>query len=118
MQRIRVGDIVLLRNVALTAFRDTVYGQSLNPAITRARTTVDVLMSGVGVSIEQLGGLPGAVVAMFMRVKRWAKSHIATDSGNSRKRKERSVERNRPTTRAFEASMRDEYLPPDTMEAV
>jgi hypothetical protein len=115
MQRIRAGNIVLLRNVALTSFRDTVYGQSLNPAITRARTTVDVVMSDVGVSVEQLGGLPAAVVGMFMRVKRWARTHIATDSVNSRKRKERSTERNNPASR-FDTSTRDEGLPPDTME--
>jgi hypothetical protein len=118
MQRIRVGNIVLLRNVALTSFRDTVYGQSLNPAITRARTTVSVLMSDVGVSVEQLGGLPNTMVGTFMRVKKWARTHIATDSVKSRKRKERSSQIDRPATRSFESSTRDEYLPPDTMEAV
>ena len=117
MQCIRVGNIVLLRNVALTSFRDTVYGQSLNPAITRARTTVDVLMSDVGVSVERLGGLPNTMVGTFMRVKKWARSHIATDAVNARKRKERPSQIHRPATRAFK-STRDEYLPPDTMEAV
>jgi hypothetical protein len=118
MQRLRVGNIVLLRNVALTSFRDTVYGQSLNPTITRARTTVDVLMSDVGVSVEQLGGLPNTMVGAFMRVKRWSRTHIATDSVNSRKRRNRSPEDDRPATRAFESPTRGEYLPPDTMEAV
>jgi hypothetical protein len=118
MQRLRVGNIVLLRNVALTSFRDTVYGQSLNPTITRARTTVDVLMSDVGVSVEQLGGLPNTMVGAFMRVKRWSRTHIATDSVNPRKRRNRSPEDDRPATRAFESPTRGEYLPPDTMEAV
>lgn len=44
LEGLRTGDIVLLRNIALTAFRGTVYGQSLNPSISRARTAVDVLV--------------------------------------------------------------------------
>ena len=38
LERLRVGNIILLRNIAVTSFQNIVYGQSLNTSITRART--------------------------------------------------------------------------------
>ncbi|KAF2248043.1 hypothetical protein BU26DRAFT_326110 [Trematosphaeria pertusa] len=116
LERVRVGDILLLRNIALNIFRDTVYGQSLNPSITRVKTTIEVLMSGGGISSYQLGALPGAVVAAFMRVKKWANTHVAPDRGPSRKRKGRP-EGSALAKRSLRSSdVHNETLPPDTLE--
>jgi hypothetical protein len=118
LQSIKVGDILLLRNIALTSFRDTVFGQSLNPGITRARTGVDVLMRSSGISVGQLGGLPAPVVEAFMRVKRWAKAHIASNIAGSRKRKGSISKQDEYVKRAFGNQDLDNSMPPDTMESV
>ncbi|KAF2204511.1 hypothetical protein GQ43DRAFT_349403, partial [Delitschia confertaspora ATCC 74209] len=78
LENLRVGDILLLRNIALSVFRDAVYGQSLNPSITRARTMVDVLMRGNGIPSVPLNELPATVRDKFTRVKRWASDHVAS----------------------------------------
>jgi hypothetical protein len=118
LQAVNIGDILLLRNIALTSFRDTVFGQSLNPAITRARTSVDVLMSSSGVSVGQLGGLPAPVVETFMRVKRWARAHVASHNTNTRKRKGSAVSRKKSAKWSFSNHDIENSMPPDTMEAV
>lgn len=117
LERLQVGEILLLRNIALTSFRDTVYGQSLNTAITRARTSVDVLMKGSGMSVAQVGGLPALVVETFMRVKKWARSHVAGEREHIRKRKGGPSRPGNAAKRSFLSPARDEDLPPDTMEA-
>ena len=116
LQSIKVGDILLLRNIALTSFRESVFGQSLNPGITRARTCVDVLMRSSGISVGQLGGLPAPVVEAFMRVKRWAKAHVASDSAGSRKRKGSATKQDKYAKRTFGNHDLDSSMPPDTME--
>lgn len=117
LQRIKAGDILLLRNIALNTFRDNVYGQSLNLSIARVQTSVQVLMSGTGVSSRQLGALPAPVVTAFMRVKKWANVHVASDV--HRKRKDESQISNRSTKRSFRSvGNYDEELPPDTMEPI
>jgi hypothetical protein len=118
LERMKVGDILLLRNIALTSFRDVVYGQSLNPIIARARTTIDVLMKSSGVSVGQLSGLPVPVFETFTRVKRWARTHVAVNEGGSRKRKETSTAKDRSGKRRVTSPLPDDSLPPDTMEAV
>ncbi|KAF1832254.1 hypothetical protein BDW02DRAFT_600119 [Decorospora gaudefroyi] len=117
LQSIKVGDILLLRNIALTSFRDTVFGQSLNPAITRARTDIDVLMRSNGVSFGQLGGLAAPVVETFTRVKRWARVHVAPDNVGSRKRRGSAPKSDTKAKRTC-ANRAEEYMPPDTMEEV
>lgn len=113
---LQVSDILLLRNIALASFRDTVYGQSLNTTITRARTSVDVLMKSSGMSVAQVGGLPASVVETFMRVKRWARSHVAGEPQHTRKRKGGPSRSENAAKRPFLSSARDDDLPPDTME--
>lgn len=115
LESVKIGDILLLRNIALTSFRDTVYGQSLNTAITRARTSIDVLMKSNGVSVGQL---PATIVETFSRVKRWAKIHVAAAGVGSRKRKGSSTKGDRYAKRPFQSSEQEETLPPDTMESV
>jgi hypothetical protein len=117
LQRSKVGDILLLRNVVLNVFRDDVYGQSLNPSITRARTTLEVLKRGDGFSAVNLSALPTTVAETFVRVKRWANVHVAADSANSRKRKGSIKKKKQPAKRNFSSDLNNETLPPDTMEA-
>lgn len=116
LERLQVGNILLLRNIALTSFRDTVYGQSLNTAITRARTSIDVLTKSGGMSVMQVGGLPASVVEAFTRVKRWTRSHVAGEPEHTRKRRDGSLRPGNAVKRAFLSSARDDDLPPDTME--
>jgi hypothetical protein len=118
LQSIQIGDILLLRNIALTSYRDTVHGQSLNPSIVRARTSVDVLMPGIGSSGRRLEALPEPILEAFRRVKRWARAHIAVTDGGSRKRRGTSTGRGSPTKRTPASSAHDECLPPDTMESI
>ena len=118
LQIIKTGDILLLRNVALNAFRDDVYGQSLNPSITRARTSIDVLMNSSGISNRQLAALPAHVAAAFTRVRKWANTHIASNRTAQKKRKEESQRQNLPQKRVLRSSsFHEETLPPDTMES-
>ncbi|ORY12836.1 hypothetical protein BCR34DRAFT_511966 [Clohesyomyces aquaticus] len=109
LSRLKVGDILLLRNIALNVFRNTVYGQSLNAAITQARTSIDVLMRGDGVRIT--GELPPALGEKFERVRRWASKHIVPDYVRDRKRKRGES--------MLKSSVGDDHddeesLPPDT----
>ena len=119
LDHVRVGNVLLIRNLALNAYRDDVYGQSLNPSITRVRTTVETLSSSRGMSSRELGALPPAVVTAFMRVKRWASVHVAPEKAGVAKRKgavetwSRSTKRSRRSVDAHD----DDDLPPDTMEA-
>lgn len=116
LQRLQVGDLVLLRNIALTSFRDIVHGQSLNAAMSRARTSIDVLMKSSGMHVAQIGDLPASVLETFMRVKRWARSHVAGDTGITRKRKGDAVRPDQAAKRLLVSSTSDEDLPSDTME--
>jgi hypothetical protein len=118
LERLQVGNILLLRNIALTSFRDIVYGQSLNTAITRARTSVDVLMKSSGMSVAQVGGLPASVVETFTKVKRWTTSHVAGEMKHVGKRKVGPSMPGKVAKRPFLSSAQDEDLPPDTMEGI
>lgn len=118
LQSSRIGDIVLLRNIALTTFRDTVFGQSLNPAITRARTNIHVLMKSNGISPVQSGGIPISVTEAFMRVKKWARVHVASESVGLRKRKGSIMKQDDHAKRAPANCHLDDSMPPDTMESI
>jgi hypothetical protein len=119
LQRIKAGDILLLRNIALNAFRDDVYGQSLNTSIARVQTSLEILMNGSGISSRQLGALPPSIVTAFMRVKKWASAHIAPNVPGLKKRKDESQRSTRSAKRPLRKSNAyDDTLPPDTMEPV
>ena len=117
LERLRVGDIILLRNVAVTSFQDTVYGQSLNTSITRARTSINLLMRSGGMSMAQVSGLPTSVIEIFMKVRRWARAHVAGDADNHRKRDNSPSRTGKVAKRSFGSYTQDEALPPDTMES-
>jgi hypothetical protein len=118
LKGIKVGDILLLRNIALTSFGDNVFGQSLNPTIARARTSIDVLTKGGAGSSAQLGGLPAPVAETLKRVKKWAKMHIASDTAGSRKRKGSAAKQGKYAKRTCQSFDVDDSMPPDTMESV
>ncbi|KAK7186485.1 hypothetical protein DPSP01_002086 [Paraphaeosphaeria sporulosa] len=119
LQRTKPGDILLLKNIALNAFREDVYGQSLNPSIARVQTSIEILMSSGGISSRQLAALPAPVVTAFMRVKKWASAHVASDVSGRKKRKDDSRRSTRSVKRYLRSSdVHDETLPPDTMESV
>ncbi|KAI8935488.1 hypothetical protein NX059_008058 [Plenodomus lindquistii] len=115
---IKIGDILLLRNIALGSYRDTVYGQSLKVAITRARSSLDILMKSNGVEMAHTSDLPTATVAAFLRAKRWARTHIASESTNAHKRKGSAMSGERHAKRTLSSPDHDESLPPDTMESI
>lgn len=118
LQDIKVGDIILLRNIALTSFRDTVFGQSLNPAIARARTDILVLMKSNGTSTAQPARLPASLDEVFARVKKWARMHIASNNAGPRKRKGSAMKQTDSVKRTIGNRDLDDSMPPDTMESV
>ncbi|KAJ8115421.1 hypothetical protein OPT61_g2937 [Boeremia exigua] len=115
--QLQVGNIVLLRNIALTSFRESVYGQSLSTAIARARTSVDVLAEDGGTSVAHVSGLPASVLEALTRVKRWARLHVVGDVDITRKRKGDFAGQDNAAKRPFTSSVGDEDFPPDTMES-
>ncbi|OAK96431.1 hypothetical protein IQ06DRAFT_230031 [Phaeosphaeriaceae sp. SRC1lsM3a] len=118
LESLKVGDILLLRNIALTSFRDAVYGQSLNPTIARARTSIDVLERSSGASAVQSDSLPDGFIEKLNRVKKWARTHVATTNGGSRKRRGTPTEPRRSNRRRPASSFNDDSLPPDTMQSI
>jgi hypothetical protein len=113
---LKVGDLVLLRNIVLSDFRDNVFGQSLNPNISKARTTVEVLVAADGTS-KYKRIFPEAVNEHLGAVKRWARAHVVSDYEVSRKRKA-AVESNSKPLKIRRWGLDDDGLPPDTMESV
>jgi len=115
---IQVGDVILLRNIALNSFRGTVYGQSLSPSSTRARSSLDILMKSNGVEVAHTGGLPTAAVAAFLRVRRWARTHVVSETIGTRKRKGDALKEGQGYKRASSFQNHCNSLPPDTMESL
>jgi hypothetical protein len=118
LDQIKTGQVLLLRNIFLSIFRDEVFGQSLNPNISKARTTVEIMTAADG-SSKFSHILPLAVEDKLARVKKWAKAHVVPVHRNTKKRKENyvdsevTIKRLRRDTHGVEGT-----LPPDTMEAV
>ncbi|KAK3110150.1 hypothetical protein LTR53_015855 [Teratosphaeriaceae sp. CCFEE 6253] len=102
LRGLRVGDVVVWRNVALSSFRGCVYGQSLGGGRFRGNGTGMVV---IGPREEGLmGGLEGRVRGKVERVRRWAGDFVGR------------------TTRAVvgeggEGDLKGEVLPPDTQES-
>ncbi|KAK5174285.1 uncharacterized protein LTR77_001365 [Saxophila tyrrhenica] len=94
LRGLRKGDVVLLRNVALSEFRGVVYGQSLMRR-RFARMGTEVVVVGEGVEIRD--GVMGKKVG---RVREWVGDFVGRERGESGLGKKR----------------RGEELPPDTQE--
>ncbi|KAK4958768.1 hypothetical protein LTR10_003564 [Elasticomyces elasticus] len=76
LSELRSGDVVLVQNVALSAFRGVVYGQSLSRRFARNSTGVSVVDGGeVGQGGEEFG-LPMGVKGKFERVRKWGDDFV------------------------------------------
>jgi hypothetical protein len=118
LSELTVGDIVLLRNIVLSHFRDNVFGQSLNPNISKARTTVEVLISADGTPKYRKIS-PEILKEQLITVKRWARVHVVPDYEVSRKRRvdmEGGMRRSKMPNKRW--GLDDDGLPPDTLESV
>ena len=109
-----IGDVLLLRIIALGAFREEVFGQSLNPTINRASSKVEIVDTRTALSAKNLRLLPPSIAQRLKQVSRWSKSHVAAGRA-PRKRREglRSG-----TKRPHSPSVHGDTLPPDTMESI
>ncbi|KAK1073573.1 hypothetical protein LTR12_017632 [Friedmanniomyces endolithicus] len=74
--KLRAGDVVVVRNVALSAFKGCVYGQSLSRRFARNSTSVTV-MSAEDVRVHGSVAMRGK----FQRVRRWADDFVGRRSG-------------------------------------
>ncbi|KAK3620938.1 hypothetical protein LTR56_023074 [Elasticomyces elasticus] len=76
LSELRSGDIVLMQNVALSAFKGVVYGQSLSRRFARNSTIVTVVDAG---EVGQAGdgfGLPMGIRGKFGRVRKWGDDFV------------------------------------------
>lgn len=97
LQSARAGDIVLIRNVALSVWRKAVYGQSLGRRWARNCTRIERIEDGV---IPKGNALPFGFVGRLARIRNWRDEFV----GRRVLRKESSKGK-----RKFE-----EELPPDS----
>ena len=70
LRRLRAGDVVVWQNVALSAFKGCVYGQSLSRRFARNSTSMSVVDAG------QAQGLPVGVRGKYKRVRGWADEFV------------------------------------------
>ncbi|KAK4891674.1 hypothetical protein LTR27_009682 [Elasticomyces elasticus] len=101
LSELRVGDIILLQNVALSAFKGVVYGQSLSRKFARNSTIVTVVEDGDGF------GLPMGVKAKFERVRKWGDDFVG---------RTRRVASTMPSAVGFGRDGGGEWLPDDTQK--
>ncbi|KAF2749704.1 hypothetical protein M011DRAFT_492773 [Sporormia fimetaria CBS 119925] len=116
LEEAKVGDVLLLRNIVLNAFRDQVFGQSLNSSITKARTAVDILWRADGLrGYRNIS--PSSIDQDFRRVKKWAQMHIVPAYPPVKKRKSHRESSERSSKKTLgKPFLKDDGLPPDTME--
>lgn len=101
LQHLRPGNVVLLRNVALSAWKGVVYGQSLNARFRGSRTSVTVLGDD-----EESCDFSPSIVAKLKRVRGWVRDFVGEPGKRS----------------SFEGGgvvlkrRREEELPPDTQD--
>ncbi|KAK5130158.1 hypothetical protein LTR08_002412 [Meristemomyces frigidus] len=76
LRQLRAGDIVLLQNIALSAFKGSVYGQSLSRRFARNSTTLHVLGDGQVL-------VAGPVHSKYLRVREWALDFVGRDGRRS-----------------------------------
>ena len=110
LQALRPGDVVLVERLALSTFRDQVFGQSLNRKSTKNTTRFMALATH---SATLQDGIPSSITNKIQRVHDWVSSYV----GPGRKRRteldqatvgKRTARGGRTVTTAAEC------LPPDT----
>lgn len=88
LQSLRAGDVVLVRNLALSVWRGAVYGQSLGRRWARNCTRVERVEDGVNRDGER--AMPFGVGAKLGRVREWREGfvgrRVAGIGGGKRKR--------------------------------
>ncbi|KAI4242718.1 MAG: hypothetical protein L6R42_010933, partial [Xanthoria sp. 1 TBL-2021] len=90
MEKLRVRDVVLMRNVALTSFRGRVYGQSLRRGMTRVELVYRFqgeergMLAGMERELDREGG--GVVLEKVRRVRQWVLGFVG---GGDVRRRER-----------------------------
>lgn len=108
--KLRSGDVVLIERLALSTFRDQVFGQTLNRKATKNTTRFVVLEGDFRNNDSSVDGtVSSAVVSKIRRVRDWVDAFV----GLSRKRKLEASEGGKGKRVARETSI-EEYLPPDT----
>lgn len=99
LRPLRTGDVVLVSNVALSAFKGCVYGQSLSRRVARNSTNI--------VKVERVDGVSG-MGGKCVKVFEWAERFVGRSTGV---KSGRSLKRGREKDEEEEDG---EVLPPDT----
>lgn len=113
LHRLKTGDVVVVERLALSVFRDQVFGQSLNWRTTKNVTRFSVVDRDAieqARAVSQSQAVASSIVDKVQRVRDWVDSFI----GPSRKRQleDDYVSRGRKVARTAERE--EECLPPDT----
>lgn len=74
LRDLRPGDVLLLQNIALSSFRNCVYGQSLSKRFARNSTLVTLMGD------ETTSPLPGNASAKLQRVQGWISDFVGLDT--------------------------------------
>lgn len=118
LRNMKVGDILLLRRIALTSYRNVVYGQSLSSSIKSLQSSIEIVSQHGRLSALFSREYPSAFLENCLRMKIWAEKYVVT-SGSARKtRKIDSALEHECIRRPSIDTESDEHLPPDTMDTV
>lgn len=101
LQSLRAGDVVLVRNVALSVWRGAVYGQSLGRRWARNCTRVERVEDEVEREKERERELPFRVGAKLKRVREWREGFVGrrvvrNEVGKGSGKRKRGVEEELP----------------------
>lgn len=99
LQSARAGDVVLLRNVALSVWRKAVYGQSLGRRWARNCTRIEKIEDG---AVHKGNVLPFGFVGKLARVRGWRDEFVGRRAA-------------RKVAKSGKRKFEDE-LPPDTQD--
>ncbi|GIZ45271.1 hypothetical protein CKM354_000844600 [Cercospora kikuchii] len=99
LDEMRIGDLLLISNIALGTFRSNVYGQSLSKRITRNNTSILKLS-------KDIVGLSAPSMAKLARVRDWSSNFVGNKTGTKRVAS--------PDSTQFGHRKRNSLLPPDT----
>jgi len=113
LSSLRPQDVVLIERVALSSFRNAVFGQSLNRRATKNATTFTILHKAHSLPSDsaQQPSFPRAVENKLERVRDWVSSFV----GPGAKRKAQSeLLPQAGTKKKLKRALLDEFLPADS----
>ncbi|CAK1364693.1 uncharacterized protein RHO25_009572 [Cercospora beticola] len=99
LDEVRIGDLLMISNIALGTFRSNVYGQSLSKRITRNNTSIVKLS-------KDIVGLSAPTMAKLGRVRDWSSNFVGNKAGVKRAAS--------PDSTHLGHRKRSSLLPPDT----